>query len=286
MNMRYCKILILFFIILKINFIQAQTTPEEIFAKGIENFMEGNHQDAVKYLDEYVLSSPNDFRGYNYRGLSYQLIGDYQRAIEDFTKVVSLGKTNIEGYINRGNTYLLQGAYSSAVRDFTDAIENNPNDIEGYIGRSRVYTAQKDFTNAINDLNRASGIDAKNSRIYLNKVWVYLLARDTLKLFENIKTVLHHDSNMAVTNFKTDLLYLKVENYSNMLSIVNEGIEKYPGSYLVYFMRGMVFYMLNRYENAEADFITSLKLNTNNDPEYLSVVNHLMGIIKNNNQKF
>ncbi len=91
---------------------------------------------------------------------------------------------------------------------------------------------------------------------------------------------------MAVTNFKTDLLYLKVENYSNIFSIVNEGIEKYPDSYLVYFMRGMVYYMLNKYENAEADFVNSLKLNTNNDPEYLKLVNQLMGIIKSYTQKF
>ncbi len=273
---------IIIFLILFIStrFALSQSTPEEIFSKGLENFNTANFPDAIKYLDEYIESSPNDSKAYNYRGLCYQALKDYPRAIEDFTKVISLGKSNLEGYINRGNTYLLEKVYSAAITDFTDAINIDQQNIESYIGRSRAHATLENFPSAIADLNSASGIDPKNAKVYINKAWVHILAKDTSKVFDDISTALLYDSNLVFTDLKRDLLYLKVENFMNALQIANDDVKMYPGSYLSYFIRGFVFYMLNKGENALDDLRSSLKFNTNEDLKYIDIVNKLIRIIE------
>lgn len=272
--------LAIFFHITNISY--SQTTPEQILSKGLEAFFGAEFQDGIKYFNEYIEISPNDYKGYNYRGLCYMSLKDYQRALEDFTKAISIAPNNNEVFNNRGNTYLLSENVSSAIEDFTDAIKYNPNDVEGYIGRSRAYTAQGKYPNAISDLNLASGADPKNARVYINMAWVHILNNDTVKVFENLNTALDYDSNIVFTNFKRDQIYVKVENYKQAREAADHEINSNPAGYMGYFTRGVINYLLNDYTNATEDLKKSLRLNDKNDPGFLVLVDKLLRSIKRN----
>ncbi len=280
--MKKIKLAVLFFIIAQTGILYSQTTPEQIFSKGLEAFYGANFQEGVKYFSEYITSAPTDFRGYNYRGLCNQSMKNYQNSIEDFTSAINLSKNNSEGFVNRGNSYLMLGNFSSAITDFSDAIKFEPNNIEGYTGRARVYTQQGKYSNALSDLNSAIGVDPKNPRIYLSKAWIHILNNDTTKIQEDISLAMYYDSNIVFTDSKRELLYVKIDNYKKVLSVMNDRVNKFPGSYLSYFSRGVVYFLMNKYSNSVSDLKKSLGLYTGNDQEFKNLVNQILRSIKRN----
>ncbi len=274
--------LLIIFLFLQNSFIYSQTTPADIFNKGLEAYYGSKFENGINYFDEYIKSMSNDYKGYNYRGLCYQSLRDYQRAIDDFTRVVTIAKDNSEGYINRGNTFMLKGNFTSAISDFTDAIRINPNNMEAYIGRSRVYTVQGKFPNAIADLNSAIARDTKNARLYINKAWVDILADDTNKVFEDISNAMLYDSNIVFTNSKRDLLFMKLENYNNALLLTGDRIQTYPDSYLAYFSRGIIYFLMNRFQNSMDDLNKSEQLNINASNKYNEIMEKIIRSIRRN----
>lgn len=278
----YRKLLFLLILILIFKHSSSQTTIPEIFGKGLEYYYGAKFQEAIQHFDEYIQSMPNNIKGYQFRGLCYQGLGNYPRAIEDFTKAIGIAPNNYEAYINRGNTYFLDDNLASSLNDFTDAIKINRNEIEGYIGRSRVYALQEEFPKAINDLITAAGIDPNNARLYINMSWINILADDTTEAFNNISKALSFDSNIVFTNYKRDQLYVKRESYKFALALADQKIQRHPESYLAYFTRGMINFLMNNYEFAIEDYKRSLFFNKNGSKEFVDVMEKILRSIKRN----
>ncbi|MEO8665125.1 MAG: tetratricopeptide repeat protein [Ignavibacteria bacterium] len=260
----------------------SQTTNPEIFSKALEYYYGANYQEAIPLFDEYIKSLSNDPRGYQYRGLCYQGMRNFPRAIEDFTNEIRVAQNNGDGYVNRGNTYFLDNNFPAAMRDFTDAVRVNSSEVEGYMGRSRVYVVQREFSNALSDLIRASGIDPYNSRVYINMAWVNILDDDTTKAFDNISKALYYDSNIVFTDYKRDQLFVKLESYKLALALANQSIQFYPEGYLHYFTRGMIYFLMNKYDFAIEDFKKSLLLNKNGSKQFVEVMEKILRSIKRN----
>lgn len=263
----------------------SQTTPDQIFNKGLENFYGGKFQDAIKFFDDYIKIAPNEYRGYNYKGLSHQAMKEYKRSIEDFTKVISLAPNSSDGYINRGNSYFFEKNFSSALIDFNDAIRVNPHEIEARLGKSRVYRQQRKFQDALKEVNLAEGIDPRNPRVYLNMAWIHLQLKDSAKVFVDIKTAFYNDSDIVFTNYRRDLFYVLMENYKNSLAIADQRVRENPNSCMAYFTRGVIYYVMNKYSLASEDIKKSIALNTYKDPMFDSIVNQILRSIKRNSTK-
>ena len=56
--MKKIKFAVLFFIIAQTGILYSQTTPEQIFSKGLEAFYGANFQEGIKYFSEYIISAP------------------------------------------------------------------------------------------------------------------------------------------------------------------------------------------------------------------------------------
>lgn len=262
--------------------IYSQTTPAQNFNKGLEMYYGAKYQEAVKFFDEYIKSEPNQFKGYNYRGLSYQGMKNYPKALEDFTKAISVEPSNSEGYLNRGYTHLYQQKFSPALTDFSDAIRIDAHNIDAYIGKSMVYIIQRKYSEAMTNLNSASGVEPKSARIFITKAWVYILTDDTAKVIYNVSMAMYFDSNVVFTEHKRELLGFKLDNYRKALSIADQRIDKNPENYMSYFNRGIIYFFMNNYEKASADLKKSKSLNKNYNAKLDVLIDQIFRSIKRN----
>ena len=260
----------------------SQTTNAEIFNKGLEYYYGAKYPEAIAFFDDYIKSMATDFKGYQYRGLCYQGMKNYPRAIEDFTNEIRVAQNNADGYINRGNTYFLDNNFQAAATDFSDAIKVNSSELEGYMGRSRIYIAMREFSKAKTDLSTASGLEPYNARVYINLGWVNILSGDTTDAFLNLSKALYYDSNIVFTNYKRDQLFVKLESYKYALALADRSISFNPEGYLGYFTRGMIQFLMNRYDFAIEDFKKSLLLNKNGTKEFVDVMEKILRSIKRN----
>lgn len=276
----YKTAIILFLMLSKVSF--AQFTPQQLFDNGLEAFYDARYQDGINYFTEYTKSNNNDFRGYNYRGLCYQAMKNYPRAIEDFTRVISVTPNNSDGYLNRGNTYYFNNNNTAAMKDYQDALRLTPNEFEAYFGKARVLIQLRKFDEALKAVIAAGGIDPTNARVYVNKAFVRLQMLDTVDFFNNVETALYYDSNIVFTDTRRDLLFVKIETYKSAMSLVNMMIQQNPNSYMNYFARGFIYFLLNSFQKATEDFNTSRKLYRKDDAQFNNVIDKISRSIDRN----
>ena len=263
----------------------SQNSPQQTFDNGLEAFYDGRFQDGIKYFTEYISTNNTDFKGYTYRGLCFQAMKNYPRSIEDFTRVITVTPNNFDGYLNRGNSYYFSNNNEAAMRDYKDAIRLAPKDFEAYFGMSRVLMKLRRFDQALKEINSAEGIDPMNARVYVNKSIVHMQLEDTVALFNDVATALYYDSNIVFTDYRRDLIYVKVEIYKTVLASVNQLLALHPNSYIYYFMRGFIYYLMNSYSKAQADFDTSVKINIKSDQKFNQVIAMLNRSIERNIRK-
>lgn len=276
----YKTAIILFLMLSKVSF--AQFTPQQLFDNGLEAFYDARYQDGINYFTEYIKSNNNDFKGYNYRGLCYQAMKNYPRSIEDFTRVISVTPNNSDGYLNRGNSYYFNNNNTAAMRDFQDALKLTPNSFEAYFGKARVLIQLRKFNEALKAVNAAEGIDPTNARVYINKAFVHLQMTDTVDFFNDVETALYYDSNIVFTDTRRDLLFVKIETYKSAMGLVNMMIQQNPNSYMYYFARGFIYFLLNSFSKAKDDFNTSVQLHTKDDAQFNNVIKKIYRSIDRN----
>jgi tetratricopeptide (TPR) repeat protein len=150
--LRSFGVLIVLCILLQVNSLFAQYTPEQIFRKGYAALEEGSYEDAVNYFTQFLASYPENVRAFNYRGLAYESLKNYPSALSDFSYAVQLSHHYIPALLNRGSLYVLQQNYDDAISDFSNVIILDPSHIDGYLDRGTVYLKIEQPGPALSDL--------------------------------------------------------------------------------------------------------------------------------------
>ncbi len=258
-----------------------QTTPREYYNIGLKAFLDADFQNSIQNFNEYIKSFPDDYTAYNYRGLSYQSLKDYDNALKDFTSVIKYSSFSSLGYLNRANTFMLSGRDWDALTDYNAGLEIEPDNTQLFIGRSHVFAKRHDYVSALNELSQASIIDSTIAKIYINKAWVHTLANDTIEVFQDICDALNRDTNIILSDIRSDLRFVKADQYRKVLDFHSSIIKANPVNYMAYFNRGVVYFFENLYDRAKVDFDKALELNNEEKPGFSDTVGkfiRLMGI--------
>ena len=276
----YFLILCLVLILVSSNFCFSQYTPQQIYRLGLKAYYEANFQEAIKYFSEYIQLNSNDVTAYNFRGLSYQGLKNYQDALGDFTTIIAKSP-NGEAYINRGYLYIRMEMYENAVNDFGNAIRYNPNEINGYTGRASAYIDLKNYNFALNDLSSALNLNPNAAEVLIIRGGVYLILNDTAKALEDIQKGLRsRDSIPILSTVNRGLVYLFMDDAVEMLKSYDKEVQLNPKSYMPYFKRGYMYYLLKRYSKAKDDLDKALELNGGFNKKLEEVINYIQKKIK------
>lgn len=91
-----------------------------LFLLGRALGKKGEYQEALKYLDDYILLKPYNADAYIIAGYCYYCLGNYPLAIENFNRSLNIRKDNPQAIYNIIRIYLKQGKRSEAVQLFNE----------------------------------------------------------------------------------------------------------------------------------------------------------------------
>ncbi len=100
-------------------------------------------QEAIGYLSEAILLSPNDMYLFSTRGYTYFKMKDYQRALQDNSEAIRLSPNSSELYYNRSLTYENLNMNALAIADLEKCIELTKDNSLKEIYRGRISTLSK-----------------------------------------------------------------------------------------------------------------------------------------------
>ena len=113
--------------------------------------MENKPESAVSWFELALNEDNQNFKIYNYLGISYEQIGEngkaietYKRGLENTVQLKSVFLTNI------ANNYVIMGNYTGAVDYYSRAI-NYDNNVDALRNRAGEYLRMQSYGDALND---------------------------------------------------------------------------------------------------------------------------------------
>ncbi len=255
---------------------QSQQTPQDILNKANEYYLKGEFQDAIKFYDDYLDSYPQNIEVLNFRGLCYLNLKDYSRAISDFSSSLGVKRTASMTYVYRATAYLGQNNFASAKKDYEDALMYDVANTEAYYGLNFLFVESRQFEKSIFTLEKVIALDPKAARGYFMKALTCSMMNDTAKIFENVSQGLYWDSTYFLKYTKSDLVFVKADRFKYALDLFSDEVRANPQSYLAYFKRGLIEYMMGSFDKAEADLKKSLSLNKAPKEDFTAAANKLI----------
>jgi Flp pilus assembly protein TadD len=123
------------------------STPSGYMIQGINNYNNGNYDQAILYFTKVIEEAPNSSEAYSNRAVSYAEKGNTDQAISDFNRAIDLDPKNAHAYKYRGLTYYYMikigtwggeeilfpdslGNLDKAIRDFETVLRLAPKDTD------------------------------------------------------------------------------------------------------------------------------------------------------------
>lgn len=104
----------------------------------------GDHDQAIKDLDDSIKLNPSSFRAIDTRGWEYLRKFEYKRAIEDFDQSILLNPKNPYVYGNRGIAQFLSGNFADAGSDFAKSEGLDAKAVRGFMAIKRILANLRD----------------------------------------------------------------------------------------------------------------------------------------------
>ncbi|GCL40716.1 serine protease [Dolichospermum planctonicum] len=264
----------------------------------------GEYQNAIADYTEAIRLAPDSAFCYSLRGLVYSLSKDYKKAIADYTEAIRLAPNNAEYYSSRGNAYSLLNDENKATADYKRAVSIEPKDAEDYKNRGSAYLGLKDYKKAISDFTEAIRIAPKNLlyfQYYQSRAEAYSLSKD------NKKAIADFTEAIRLSNYylgKASLYLQRASQYfqlkeqkqgiadfteairiapNEIISLMNVAIQFDPKNADYYLSRGFFYALLNKFQEATADYTQAIKIDPKNAAYYV-VRGAVYGELKNYKQ--
>ncbi|GAB6281743.1 MAG: hypothetical protein STSR0008_04840 [Ignavibacterium sp.] len=254
-------------------------------------------ENSLKDIEEYIKLKPDDYEGYNLRGLILQSLNDNKKAIIDFDKSIQINSNFSEAYFNRAISNINLNLINEAESDLFQVIKLDPNFVKAYYFLGKIYFQTQNFQNSLNYINQALKLDDNYINAYFLRAQVFTLQNEFEKAINDYNNILKlNDSDFKIYLLKSKVLkklgkneeakkilessfkysknpeiYIEIsnierenKNYEKAISILKDGMEFNPNDEKLFIEKGKLNYLLKNYSEAIIDFNMALEINPTN----------------------
>jgi len=231
----------------------------DYYISGYKKFFKGQYKEAMKEFNKYIeVDDKVNDEVYYYLGLCYKETGDYNKAI-DFLKRAQ-GGNEIETAYNLGFCYYKSGQYEEAIDNLLISLRyvkdrHSTELVTLYLGLS--YFELGEFKEALKYLERAESIKGEHLPIInFNIGNCYQgLQKYRMALLSYEKSLKETEVGGAEIFCQMGSCYIKLGEYANAISALQEVLKTNTDWWNVYNMMGVAYREVGKYDEA----ITALK---------------------------
>ncbi|MGH9339493.1 MAG: tetratricopeptide repeat protein, partial [Acidobacteriota bacterium] len=218
----------------------ARLLPEVIdIEKNLANayFQWERYPDAIKHLEKYLGSRPNDFSARHLLGLSLFLHGEVGRAIQTLEDLRSLGRKDMGVLYTLSVAYIRAGRFSEAQDVLASLFKAHSGSAESHLLLAQALEGQHKYREALDEVNRA----------------------------------LELNPELALAHFYKGRIYWRQAKAEQAEAEFSRELQINPKHTDSFYFRGTVRFFEQRFDDAEADFRRALEL----DPQHFPARFHL-----------
>ena len=200
-------------------------------------------------------------------------------ALEFLNKAISLDKKNYTFLLTKGSILRQLSKFNDAIIIYNKLIEMKPDLWKVYFNRANLLSEMRRYKESIEDYNKVLQIDFNNYEAYFNKANNLVYLRKYNDALTNYDECLNISENYIPAMLEKTKVLLKLGNFEKAIEISNK-IDLIDKNNLInIILKGEIFLMLHKLNDAEACFNQALKLNPNSKEAFggISDIYHIKG---------
>ena len=231
-------------------------TPNDwgaLFDRALTLHRRGQYDLAIRDYDQAISLKPADSTTFYNRGLSYDLKGDFARALKDYDEAIRLKPDHGWALSNRATIYKQQGDIDRALLDYNEALRLQPDDPVALGGRADAYYRRGQNDQALKDYTRVIQLKP-TAENYVNRAAVYANMDDLDRaIADNDEAVRIQPDYTYAFDARCRYRALAKKQLEQALSDCNRAAQLSRAT-TAFKNRGIVYFRLERYADAIADF--------------------------------
>jgi tetratricopeptide (TPR) repeat protein len=198
---------------------------------------------------------------------------NYEGAIQDFNKIISESPNNVEALCGRAESKIALGKNEDALKDIELVFNVDAKNPRPFILKGDILFNQKDYAIALKLYEEALLKPGVPSQAIIGKAKSLYYLGKTKEAFKYLDDEIAKFPSSADLFFSRGLLYSINQKYAKSLSDFEKAIMLNPdyNTFGLYFNRGLAYYNLEEYQNAIADFDKAVEV----DPQNATAYHHL-----------
>ncbi len=220
---------------------------------------------SLNELNEIILKNPEKSWSYAARGRYYYLRNEYKKAIEDYTKAIDL-KEDMFYYLLRAGVYRDSEDIEKALKDYTVVMEYDNLALLLSDNIAKLMLETKKYKDAVDVYSRLIeiypyGIKPAGQDNYYKRGEIKQLIGDykgAVKDFEESEEINIY-SFVYEVNYNIAELQYKLKNYKDAIANCTEEIQNGNDSAKIYYLKGLSYIKLKKWNQAIDSFINCLE---------------------------
>ena len=195
-------------------------------------------------------------------GRLYLALGDLDAAQKCLESALHLDPELAEARGNLAMVYAREGDLESAEKLVRQALEDNPNYVEGHLDLALVLVQQNRKADAERELEKAAALAPRDSATLSTVGKAEMKMGENTKGVEFLRRVVELAPDLAAAHLDLALALADSYNLPAALEQATEAVRLAPQSGVAHFYRGRVLYDMGRGSEAQPEFETACRLNS------------------------
>ena len=229
------------------------------------NIKQENFEEALKYSNLSIGKEDKNYNAYFIRSLIYQRLKKSDEALESLDKVIELNKSHAESYNLKAIIYEGLGNDEKALENWDNAIKIKKDYAEVYFNIANYYNFNDNYEKSLENYNKALKINNKYFLALVNRTDLYLKNHKyELALFD-YDIIIEQNPNITRMHYNKAFVLNHLGQKKAAIESLNNAIDlkqKFPKAF---FLRGLIAWQLNLYEQALKDLEKAYSLKQDSD---------------------
>lgn len=238
---------------------------------GIKAYQNGDYDQAIQLIKQYLQQKPTDEQAYYYLGNCYFKKGEWDSSIEQYKKALGVKSKYWEAQYQLGYAYYKKGSYDEAEVTFKEGLKTKEKG-EFYNGLGLVQVAKGMLAEADFSFRKAISFDEKNAEFQKHLGDVNMKKGVLVVAIQSYENALKLDSSLVDVHLNLAKCYLQQVRFNDAMNEFKTVIRLEPQNQEAYFALGDI-YMLDgkHYPEARIVYEEYLKFDQNNAEAFMNL---------------
>lgn len=246
----------------------SENTPVIISNLGLVYQHKGDNQTAIRIYNEGLTKFPNYIQLLERRADAFTRMENFQNALHDL-KIVEKNSSDLEhAYLLLGFIYSRMNKFDSSAYYLSKVIKTNPLNLQAIETRAKMRMNFKDYEGALDDISTIIYFTPDCTQFLAFRANAHDSIGNHYAAIADYNKILELENNCVPVKIELGIRYYKQGEFQLAIQYFSEAISLSTQNYAAYFNRGMVYDMIERWEDASIDFEKCLEIDSSQVKPY------------------